>query len=92
MNVKPVNRHLLVELSENTAEENEPTILLPEDYKKPEQPYVIVDVISASVECGQKVKSDWKKLLVPRNMIIEAEYNGQPIYLIQENYVLAIMS
>ena len=91
MTIEPVNRHLLVELVEDESDESESAlVLLPEGYQKPASPYSIVKLVNHAQDC--KIAYAGEKLLIPTSMMIEASCGGRAINLIQENYVLAVLS
>ena len=84
MYLEPKNRHLLVLPLEE--EEKETLIVLPDDYKKPESPYVLCDVLGISSDC--KVEVDiGDRILVERRMLSEVKAMGETNYLVLENYV-----
>jgi len=84
MYLEPKNRHLLVLLIEDIKEKS--TIILPDDYKKPESPYVICDVLGKSSDCTVGVDIG-DKIVVERRMISEVKAMGETNYLVLENYV-----
>ena len=84
MYLEPKNRHLLILPLEE--EQKQVTIVLPDDYKKPESPYVICDVLGKSSDC--KVGVDiGDRIVVERRMISEVKAMGETNYLVLENYV-----
>jgi len=89
MMFRPVNRHILVEYSP-PEEKSDSGILLPDDYKAPEQNHVVVEVIGVaddvSFECemGDKIIIDKKMLDV---LVIERS----TYYTILENYVIGVI-
>ena len=84
MHFEPKNRHILVHpLSES---EEETKIILPQDYKKPENPYVVCDVLDISRDCQLKLKIG-DTIVVERRMLQEIKALGETNYLVLENYV-----
>jgi len=80
------NRHVLVHPLEEKQEEKQSLIALPEDYKKPDSPYMIVRVIDFADDCKNHlaIGSD---IIIERRMMIEMEIKGQKNYLVLENYI-----
>ena len=71
--------------------ENEQLIILPDDYKKEEEPYGLVKVISAAYDT-RFVVARGDQILVDKKMIeeIKTKEFGK-IYTILDNYVLGII-
>jgi len=85
----PVNRYIRIEIEEES--ENESIVILPEDYKKKEEPYGIATVISASYDV-RFVISRGDKILINKKMIEEINTKEfGTIYIILDNYVLGII-
>ena len=85
MYFEPKNRHLLV-LPIECEEKKESLILLPEDYKKPESPYVACDVLGLSDDCSIVIDIG-DRIIVERRMLSEVKAMGETNYLVLENYV-----
>jgi len=89
---KPVNRYLVVETPTPPAE-TKSGIVLPDDYKPAEDPWVVVKLIDYAddVRFGKKLKNlsaiHEVSLLVERSMIEQIVYNGTNYSLILDNYV-----
>jgi co-chaperonin GroES (HSP10) len=86
---QPVNRHVLVDYS--PPEERADTgILLPDDYKAPEQDHIVVGILAAaddiSFDC---CKGD--KIVIDKKMLKEIEIENTTHYLILENYVVGVI-
>ena len=87
---RPVQRH--IHISKQDANQEESLVLLPEDYKKKEEPYQIVTVISAA----EDVRFDLKpgdQIIVDAKMIQEIKtdiFDG--INLICDNYVMGVIT
>ena len=43
--MEPFNRHVSIKLIEKKEDKKESLVVLPTDYKKPETPYVVAEVI-----------------------------------------------
>ena len=85
MYLEPTNRHLLV-LPMETQEEEQSLIVLPDEYKIPQSPYVSCDVLGMSSDCKVKV-SIGDTIVVERRMLQEIKAAGETNYLVLENYV-----
>jgi len=85
MYFEPTNRHLLV-LPLETAKEEKPVIILPEDYKRPQSAYVSCDVLGMAADCKLKVQVG-DTVVVERRMVQEIKAGGETNYLVLENYV-----
>ena len=90
LNVKPCNRHLLVE--EDSPEENQEEVkfVLPDDYIK-KDPFTVVKVLDFADDC-EKIKKKSILAVVPTNMIETIVVNGNTYKLVQENYVNLILN
>lgn len=87
---KPVNRHILIQLSGESEASDEPLIVLPEDYKPEKSRYAQVQVIETAEDVRQDLKKG-AKLVVDRSMIEEIVL-GRTIYnVILDNYVVGII-
>jgi co-chaperonin GroES (HSP10) len=85
MYLEPKNRHLLV-LPINNEEKIKPAILLPDDYKQPQSPYVTCDVLGIADNCELKI-SIGDRIIIERRMLQEVKAAGETNYLVLENYV-----
>ena len=85
MYLEPKNRHLLVLPLEN-KEEEATVILLPQDYKRPESPYIVCDILGVSDDCGLEIEIG-DRVVVERRMLCEVKAMGETNYLVLENYV-----
>ena len=80
------NRHVLVELVDEEEEKKESLIALPQDYKKAEEPYVVVKVLQTSGDCNLFLEyGDY--IVIESRMLTEIEIKGEKNYLILENYI-----
>jgi len=84
MYLEPKNRHFLVlPIKEETESSN---IILPDDYKKPESPYIVCDILGIADDC--KMTADiGDRIIVERRMLCEVKALGETNYLVLENYV-----
>ena len=88
MELVPINKYLLVEPVEDPAEEEAPTVLLPEDVKIRTSPYSVVKLLRCNE--GAKLKTD-SLLVVNAHMIEEVTFNGETYYLLLENHVMGYL-
>jgi len=80
------NRHVLVQPLEEEKEEQQSLIALPDDYKKPDSPYMIARVIDFADDCKNRIAVG-SDIILERRMLIEIEIKGQKNYLVLENYI-----
>jgi co-chaperonin GroES (HSP10) len=85
MYLEPKNRNLLVLPLEEEQDSNS-IIVLPEDYKQPESPYVCCDVLGISKDCSIDIDIG-DRIVVERRMLYEVKALGETNYLVLENYV-----
>lgn len=84
MYLEPFNRHLLV--LPNFKEEEGVSFVLPEDYKRPQDPYITCEVLGVATDCNIDLKiSD--RIVIERSMLLEIKTGGETNYLVLENYV-----
>jgi len=87
MELIPVNRYLVVEYVEDTKEEENTTILLPEDVKIKNLPYSVVKLLRG----GDGAYELGSLLVINSNMVEEVTFEGQTYYLLLENYVIGYL-
>lgn len=86
MTFTPFNRFIqVVPLEEDTIQES-PVIIMPEDFKVPESPYVVCEVVDRAESVSLKV-APGSKIVVERRMLNEINANDNTVYLVLENYV-----
>ena len=85
MYLEPKNRHLLV-FPIDEEKENKSAIILPEDYKQPQSPYVTCDILGIANNCELDV-SIGDRIVIERRMLQEVKAGGETNYLVLENYV-----
>ena len=61
-------------------------VVLPADYKKPESPYQLAEVLELSDDCKVKLSSG-DKIVFEKRTLQKIEIDGELYYLILENYV-----
>jgi len=90
MILEPRNRHILVLPPEEQEEQEERAVLLPENYRKPQSPYVVVSVVAAAPDVSQLLMAG-DTLVVERSMLKEISLEGSIYHLVLENYILGII-
>jgi hypothetical protein len=83
---EPFNRHLYVMPVEEEQDDNIHKIVLPEDYKVPQSPYVVCDVLSMASDCEIDLQLG-DRILIERRMLHEINVEGETIYIVLQNYV-----
>ncbi len=84
--MEPFNRHVLVKLIEKEEEHKESVVVLPTDYKKPESPHQLGEVMDWSNDCKIEFKIG-DKIVFEKRMVNKIEIDGEVIYLVLENYI-----
>ena len=89
MNFEPTNRHILVNPIEEEQEETNSMIMLPDDYKKQESPYLACSVLAIASD-SKLVDSirQYDTIVIERRMLQKIAMNGTEIYLVLDNYVM----
>jgi co-chaperonin GroES (HSP10) len=89
MNFEPTNRHILVNPIEEEQEESNSLIMLPDDYKKQESPFLACSVLAIASD-SKLVDSirQYDTIIVERRMLEKIEMKGKEIYLVLDNYVM----
>jgi co-chaperonin GroES (HSP10) len=87
--IRPVNRHILVDYNP-PQEKSDSGILLPDDYKAPEENHIIVKVLGVaddvSFECE---KGD--QIVIDKKMLSDLVIDHSTYYTILENYVIGVI-
>jgi co-chaperonin GroES (HSP10) len=86
---KPVNRHILVDYTP-PQEKSDSGILLPDDYKAPEQNHVVVEVLSVADDVSFGCKKG-NKIIIDKKMLDVLIVDHSTYYTILENYVIGVM-
>ena len=89
MNFEPTNRHILVNPIEEKKEEKNSMIVLPDDYKKQESPYLACSVLAVANDSklAESVRQ-YDTIIVERRMLEKIEMKGKEFYLVLDNYVM----
>lgn len=86
MTFTPYNRFIQVVPLEDDSIEETPVIIMPDDFKRPESPYLTCEVIDRAENVSLKLVPG-SKIVVERRMLNEINADGKTIYLVLENYV-----
>jgi len=86
---KPVNRYILVEQHTETTQES--LIVLPDDYKPPEERYAMVEVkgVADDVRFDLPLAT---KIVIDKSMLEEITVGSTNYNVILDNYVVGIVS
>ena len=87
--LRPVNRHILVAYSP-PQEKTDTGILLPDDYKAPEQNHIIVEVLGVAEDVSFRCEKG-DKIVIDKKMLDELSIEHSTYYTILENYVLGVI-
>ena len=83
---EPFNRHLYVMPIEDEEDEDIHRIVLPEDYKIPQSPYVLCDVIGIAADCEVDLQLG-DRIIIERRMLHQINAASETIYIVLQNYV-----
>lgn len=84
--MKPFNRHVLVKPITKEEQKKETLIVLPTDYKKPESPHQLAEVLELSEDCSIDL-SVGDKIVFEKRMLNKIQIHDETHYLVLENYV-----
>ena len=84
--MKPFNRHVLVKPITKEEQKKESLIVLPTDYKKPESPHQLAEVLELSEDCSIDL-SVGDKIVFEKRMLNKIQIHDETHYLVLENYV-----
>ncbi len=87
--LRPVNRHILVNYSP-PQEKPDSGILLPDDYKAPEQNHVVVEVSGVAEDVSFRCEKG-DKIVIDKKMLEELSVEHSTYYTILENYVIGVI-
>jgi|TARA_R110001583_G_scaffold171546_3_gene325158 co-chaperonin GroES (HSP10) len=90
MNFTPVNSYLSVRSVEDTEDDNS-SILLPQDYRAVDSPFAVVEVVNCSGESGT-LWGTGLQLVVEAHMLRDIQHNGETFTVIKENHVIGILT
>ena len=87
--LRPVNRHILVSYSP-PQEKTDTGILLPDDYKAPEENHIIVEVLGVAEDVSFRCEKG-DKIVIDKKMLDELSIEHSTYYTILENYVIGVI-
>lgn len=86
MHFEPYNKHVWIMPIEAETEPKDQLIIMPEEYKAPQSPYLIGDIVGISSDCTVDL-SLGDKIVVERTTVQEIKAQNQTIYVVKENYI-----
>jgi co-chaperonin GroES (HSP10) len=86
MQFEPHNRHLWIEPLDKKEEENDMMIIMPDDYKPAQSPYVIGKIKAMACDCDISLDVG-DIIVVDRTTVQEIKAENRTIYVVKENYV-----
>lgn len=84
--MKPYNRHILIKPIEEEQENKKSLVVLPSDYKKPQSPYQLAEVLQLSDDCKIEL-THGDKVVFEKRTLQKIQIAGETYYLILENYI-----
>ena len=87
---EPVNRYILINIPEPNEEASNLSIILPDDYKTPDESHLLVSAIRAAADVRFNIQ-EGSKVVVDRSMIEEIKIGGTIYNVILDNYVVGIV-
>ena len=87
--MRSVNRHILVSYSP-PQEKTNTGILLPDDYKAPEQNHIIVEVLGVAEDVSFRCEKG-DRIVIDKKMLDELSIEHSTYYTILENYVIGVI-
>ena len=86
----PVNRYILIDIPTSSTSEEESLIVLPDDYKAPEERYIQVAAVKSAADVRFPVAPQ-SQIVVDRSMIEEISIGATNYNIILDNYVVGIV-
>lgn len=87
--MKPVNRHLLVEIPVEKTEKIEATFILPQSFKPKEvERYTRVNIISCADDCKKQYTGG---AYVETAMIEDISIESETYHIVSENYLVLLL-
>ena len=87
---EPVNRYILIDIARPEEESRNLSIVLPDDYKTPDESHLLVSAIRAAADVRFNIKKG-SKVIVDSSMIEEINIGGTIYNVILDNYVVGIV-
>lgn len=92
MSFNPRNRYILLGDIPQDKDENQPTILLPEEYTLKTNPYGVYQIQQFSADCTKISLEDVGKLVVVNDAMVEtASLDQGDFLLVLENHVYGVL-
>jgi hypothetical protein len=90
--IQPVNRYIQILLPPPAIKTDDTTILLPADFKPQEERHVIATIKewASDVRFAEQLFKD-AQVIVDKAMVEEIVVNNEPITVVQDNYIIAIL-
>jgi hypothetical protein len=88
--LNPVNRYIWINVPTTDADNKESLIVLPDDYRAPEERFVRVSAVKAADDVRFDVVRD-DEMVVDRSMIEEITIGATIYNVILDNYVVGII-
>jgi len=88
--LNPVNRYIWIDIPPTNTTGPESLVMLPDDYKAPEERFIRVSAVKAAADVRFDVGSD-DKMVVDRSMIEEITIGATIYNVILDNYVVGII-
>ena len=82
---------MVLPTEEKEEQEGVHRIVLPEDYNRPQTPYVICDVLGKASSCDIDINIG-DRILIERRMLHQINADGETIYIVLQNYVYGRIS
>ena len=77
----------MVQIQNKQEQERAFNILTPDDYKAPESPYVLREILNIADNCEKINLRIGNHIIVERRMLHKIELSGKTFYLVLENYI-----
>ena len=91
MVLKPVNRYVWVSVFAQQENTTDSGIVLPDDFKPTQEKFCTAKVIRAAEDTRFSLQ-DGCMVVVDKSMIEEINVNNQLFTIVQDNYILGILS
>jgi len=86
----PVNRYILIDIPTSSSDDGESLIVLPDDYKAPEERYIQVAALKSADDVRFSL-APHSQIVVDRSMIEEISIGATNYNIILDNYVVGIV-
>jgi len=89
--LQPVNRYILVDPNPKVAELNDMGIILPADYKPPEERYSLLRVLGWATDVRFDLSMGCS-VVADASMIEEISVNNKTYSVVQDNYIIGVIA